>query len=330
MKTPKFWHYRNWRAALLLPVAWLIRIVSIALYSCSTPYKANRPVICVGNVVAGGAGKTPLALLIAKLLSEHCKAPHFISRGYGGKRTTTPVLVTSNKMPQENIGDEPILLAKQAPCWVCADKTKAAISAINAGADVLILDDGLQNPNIKKDISILVIDGEYGIGNGWLLPAGPLRESLHSALKKADAIVIIAPQKADNSLILQNIMRQNKRQLPIFNGYLQPTIQLHKFMDKKIVAFAGIGRPEKFFNMLTEYGLDLAATINFADHHMFNAQDIAMLKQLKRQHNALLFTTEKDAVRLPVDFQSQIVTVPVSLEIKHKAEFCKWLLERLA
>lgn len=322
MKSPGFWRRRGGAALLLWPSALVIRLAGLLLYITQRPAKVNRPVICIGNVTAGGAGKTPLALAVAEMLVAQGRTPHFVSRGYGGRARSRPLQVAATHTAAE-VGDEPLLLAKKAPCWVCSDRGRAAQAAINAGADAIIMDDGLQNFSLEKDLSLLVIDGEYGIGNGWLLPAGPLREPLNSALERVDAVILIGEDQ-------QRLTAKIGGKRPLWQASLQPAVALDAYRRKPVVAFAGIGRPEKFFAMLERHGLTLAEKEAFADHHPFGTGDVDRLEALQQKHGAKLLTTEKDAVRLPQALRSRVRTVPVALQLADAAGFAAWLKERLA
>jgi tetraacyldisaccharide 4'-kinase len=277
-----------------------------------TPHRISKPVICIGNVVAGGAGKTPVALAVAELLKNTSQQPHFLSRGYGGKPQSKPILVTSAHRAFE-VGDEPILLARSAPCWVSVNRIASAQAATAAGASHLIMDDGLQNPALKKNVSLLVIDGATGISNNRVIPAGALREPLAMALAKTDAVVMVGENKTN--------FTTNQ---PHFSGKIVP-LGL-EISSSPIAAFAGIGRPEKFFSMLSEYGAQLTHTKAYPDHYYYTAQDIASLRAL----NLPLLTTAKDAVKLPADFLREVIIVDIKFQFDQPEEFAAWLTKKLS
>lgn len=324
MKAPKFWHQKSLLGSILSPLGLAYYLAGQLREYFAIPFKANIPVICVGNAIAGGAGKTPTAILIGSLLREQNKSPHFISRGYGSKHhVTTPVKVDISKHSAANVGDEPLLLSRYCPCWVCTDRKSAIMMASAKGADIAIMDDGFQNPTVAKDLSLLVIDGYYGNGNGHLLPAGPLRQPFHLALRQADAVIFIGEDK-------QQLRHEIPPETPIWFGHLKPTYPAALKSHKEIIAFAGIGRPEKFCSMLENDGYVLKESIHFGDHQPYRPDDIEQLESLSRQHGGIpLVTTEKDAVRLPDDFRKKLFTVPVKLVLENESQFADWLMEKV-
>jgi tetraacyldisaccharide 4'-kinase len=254
-------------------------------------------VICCGNVTVGGAGKTTVALDIGRRLFARGRAVHFLLRGYGGT-VRGPHRVGANDTAA-SVGDEALLLAAVAPTWVGADRAASARAAVAAGAQVLAMDDGLQNPTLHKDMSLLVIDGASGFGNGRVLPAGPLRESLAAGAARCQAAVLIGP---DIDL---------PSSPPVLRAYLVPAPDIRDFVDAKVLAFAGIAVPDKFFTMLRENRVDLVKTVSFPDHHPYRDADIRKL--IEMAHGATLLTTPKDAVRLSAAMRSKVRVVGVSL-----------------
>src|SRR5690242_5245426 len=235
--TPEFWAHRGLLSTVLEPAAWVYGQAAAARQRWTTPWRAPVPVICVGNLVAGGAGKTPVALSLAQRLAKRGRRVHILSRGYGG-RSPGPLAVDPARHTAADVGDEPLLLAEVAPTWVARDRVAGAKAAIAAGAELLLLDDGFQNPTFAKDLSLVVVDGGYGLGNGRVLPAGPLREPLPRGLARADAIVLmgedsagVAPITAEKPLCRARLVPENPGEVA----------------GRTVVAFAGIGRPEKFF-----------------------------------------------------------------------------------
>jgi tetraacyldisaccharide 4'-kinase len=235
MKAPDFWFEPPGTIAnLLTPFGMLWKAGSAARRALASPYHAHKPVICVGNIVAGGAGKTPAAMAIAQLLRDNGKTPVFVTRGYGGKEAG-PLRVDPLKHGVDDVGDEALLLARMAPTWIGRDRA-AAIREAEPNGSHIILDDGLQNPNIQPDISFLVIGGETGLGNGCLIPAGPLRETLEDALKRVTAVILVGAHDA------QNITARVS--CPVLRAELKPVLPPDFPRRDKFFAFAGIGRPQ--------------------------------------------------------------------------------------
>ncbi len=270
-----------------------------------TPWQAPVPVICVGNLVVGGAGKTPLAIALARHLIATGHTPHFLSRGYGG-REYGPVRVDLQHHNARAVGDEPLLLASVAHTWVASNRPVGARMACAAGADVIIMDDGFQNPSLAKDISVLAVDGGYGFGNHRVIPAGPLRERLSSGLWRADAAVVIGSDATGALNGIQNYCPVHKARL---TPYPDDAIA-----GKRVFAFAGIGRPQKFYATLRQIGCTVAATKDFPDHHRYTPRRIIRLCEDATALDAILVTTEKDYVRLPDDAKTMVHALRVELE----------------
>ena len=289
-------------ARLLTPVAWAWGFVGEQRWKQARAYVSQRPVICIGNFTAGGTGKTPMALHMASVVEGLLRSPVFLTRGYGGRLAGPHRIVTGDK--PRDVGDEPLLLAARAPVVLARDREQGA-RAIEAGGrpgDVIIMDDGLQNPSLAKDLSIAVVDGRRGIGNGYVMPAGPLRAPLQAQLARVDAIVINTPVGGDavagrDGTMVTDWVRR-KFDGPILTSTTAPAGDTTWLEEGPIVAFAAIGAPERFFNLLRASGARLAATRSFPDHHFFAEADAAALLALAGQHKARLLTTEKDWVRL--------------------------------
>ncbi|MGO8920811.1 MAG: tetraacyldisaccharide 4'-kinase [Stellaceae bacterium] len=297
--TPEFWARRGPVSSLLQPLAWGYAMGAAARQRWTRPWQAPVPVICIGNLVAGGAGKTPVALSLARRLQARGRQVHILSRGYGGS-LAGPVAVDPTRHGAAEVGDEPLLLAEAAPCWVARDRVAGAQAAIAAGAKLLLLDDGLQNPRLAKTLSLLVVDGGYGFGNRRVLPAGPLRERLASGLARADAVVLMGEDTAGITPLLagKTVLRAR---LAAENG--------GDVAGRALVAFAGIGRPEKFFASLAAAGGTLVARHGFADHHRYRESE---LKRLQAEAaGALLVTTAKDRVRLPAPWRARVSVLEV-------------------
>lgn len=316
MLAPGFWSLPKptLLARLLSPFGWMYGGISAARMR-SKGVSLNVPVICIGNFTLGGAGKTPTASAIANLLRNSGQKPMFVSRGYGGALSgKTPVLVEPEKHASADVGDEPLLLARIAPCFICQDRVAAAKAAIAAGATLIILDDGLQNPSLVKTVSIAVIDNEVGVGNGLTFPAGPLRAPLRAQLPRVDAILSVGAGEADSALL----KRAARRHIPVFHGQLVPDAAIAAGLNgQRVFAFAGIGRPEKFFATLRATGAEIAATQSFPDHHQFSQQDMTSLARIAKERGIIPVTTEKDAMRLSPEMRNNVVALPVTLHINN-------------
>ena len=324
MRAPAFWWKQapTLTARLLSPFGWI--------YGALTARRMSRagadcgpPVICIGNFVAGGAGKTPTAIAVAQALLALGRKPIFLSRGYGS-RAGAPRLVDRARDKAADVGDEPLLLAAIAPCVVCADKLEGARACMAAGADVIVMDDGLQNPALTKALRIAVVDGAVGLGNGLCVPAGPLRAPLSAQWSHVDALVVIGAG-ASGEDIARATAALGK---PVLRGLLAPEPGMAMGLaGREVIAFAGIGRPEKFFDTLRALGAEVIETEAFPDHHAFTPREIAGLQARAKRRGAALVTTEKDAVRLgPV--AEQLLTLPVRLALEDEAGLLG-LLERL-
>lgn len=309
MRAPDFWYPKARGASLaadmLTPLGWLYGAAGRAKLAMTTPARCGVPVICVGNVTAGGTGKTPVALEIARRLRRFGVAPAFLTRGYGG-RLTGPVRVDPSVHGAADVGDEPLLLARAAPTIVARRRPDGAALAVRQGAQAIIMDDGFQNPALHKTVSILVVDRAVGFGNGRLIPAGPLREPLAQGLARSDAVVLMGeggPWPAGIAPVPER---------PVIEARLEPDPEALKALGPgRWVAFAGIGRPEKFFATARAAGLALAATRAFPDHHVFTDEEIAALTADAARLDARLITTEKDAVRVPAAMRARVRTLPV-------------------
>ena len=309
MRAPDFWHAGRGGllAGVLAPLSALYGVAAGSHRLFARPARMPVPVVCVGNIVAGGAGKTPTALAVARLLSARGLAPHFLTRGYGG-RLSGPVRVDPDNHDAAAVGDEALLLARAAPTWLARDRAAGARAAAAAGADVIIMDDGHQNPHVAKDLSIIVVDGGFGFGNGRLLPAGPLREPVTTGLARADAVVVIGP---DTSNVRQQLAGFGR---PVLAAELLPGMAAYEIGERAVVAFAGIGRPGKFFETLEGIGCQLVGRHSFPDHYRYTPDDIMGLVEEAAGHRAELVTTEKDWVRRDADARAMARALPVQLE----------------
>lgn len=305
MRAPDFWQKDTLLARALTPLSWIWRAGAAWKIATSTAFHPGCKIICLGNFTVGGAGKTPSAQALQAILRNLGHTPHFLSRGYGGT-LPGPHQVNLTTDTARDVGDEPLLLARHAPAWISRDRAAGARAIKAAGADVIIMDDGLQNPSVIKDLGIVVIDGATGFGNGRVMPAGPLRETIKSGFSKVRVAIIIG---ADQTGIRHHIPPH----VAVFGARICAQ-NPNDFKNTNVVAFAGIGRPEKFYQSLRDCDANIVATRDFADHHMYKPGDIKELQDLAHHHGAHLVTTEKDQVRLPFALQHDIKTLRIALE----------------
>lgn len=318
---PSHWYkpQANAPALFLLPFAWVWMAVTRVRRYLSKPYRAKAKVICIGNVAVGGAGKTPLAIALMDALREAGLAsnPCFLKRGYGGKAKGVTLIDSTASF--DDYGDEALLLAQHAPTLVSADRRAALQLADRSGFDVAICDDGFQNPYFIKDMSILVFDGAYGVGNGLCVPAGPCREPLKEAVLRAQAAVIVGDDKTG--------LRDELNSIPTFAAHFKAA---YNQRGGRYLAFAGIGRPEKFFETLAASNYDIVKSVPFADHHVYSASELDVLLVEAERLSARLITTEKDHVRLPDAYKPCIDTLPVSLRVDGMPELLTLIRTRLS
>jgi tetraacyldisaccharide 4'-kinase len=321
MKAPRFWSDPEATAgALLAPLGLLYDLAGRSLRAGQKTQTIDVPVICVGNLTAGGAGKTPVAIALAGLLAD--RDPAFLTRGYGG-RTRGPIQVDCDTHTAADVGDEPLLLARAAPTWVSADRPTGGRIAITAGARLVIMDDGFQNPSLRKDISLIVVDGGTGFGNGRVIPAGPLRETIDAGLTRAGAIVVVGADRT-------GIRKSYGDRLPVFSARVTPTSDAEDLRGRRVLAFAGIGRPEKFFDTFADMDCELVACVPFGDHEPYTPERIMRLCEDAASLKAIPVTTEKDLARMPAEARAMVRALPITIAWDDEASIVTFLREKLA
>lgn len=312
MKPPDFW----WKdgntvwPALLEPAARLYGWAARRRFESARPSEAGVPVVCVGNLVVGGAGKTPVVLDIGNRLIARGAGVNFLSRGYKGS-LAGPVRVDADIHSFRDVGDEPLLLARRAPTWVSRDRAAGCRAAARRGAGIIVMDDGFQNPQIAKDFSFVVVDARRGFGNGRLLPAGPLREPVAVGLARADAVVLLG--ETDGG-IAEDIKAAAGRDFPVLQASVKPEPETRDLVGRPVVAFSGIGDPVKFFATLRNLGCRLEATHAFPDHHAFTNGEIEKILAEAERRGALPVTTEKDAERLTAEVRNRVRVLTIRVE----------------
>jgi tetraacyldisaccharide 4'-kinase len=316
MRPPAFWdnppHKAGPMALLLTPLAKIYSALTRArLRAGPRGYRATVPVICIGNINVGGTGKTPTTIALIERLRAVGRNVHVVSRGYGG-RLTDPTQVREGFHNAGDVGDEPLLLAAFASTWVARDRADGVRAAEIAGAEVVLMDDGFQNPSIIKDLSIVVVDAHRGFGNARVIPAGPLREPVATGLDRADILLSIGSDTAQDTF---TALWQPKITCPHTPGHLRPLQTGMDWQNLDVLAFAGIGHPEKFFRTLKELGANLLGAQALDDHQPLSEPLMRRLESDATALNAQLVTTEKDAVRLPDAYRAKVLTVPVRLQI---------------
>lgn len=317
---PAFWGKEPGLAAdLLLPMSAAWDAAGRLRRALARPYRAPVPVVCVGNLVAGGTGKTPVTAALGDWLGARGAAPHTVTRGYGG-RLGGPIQVDPARHDFAAVGDEALLLAAAAPCWVARDRSAGVAAAIASGAQVVLLDDGFQNPTIGKTLALVVVDPAYGFGNGRVMPAGPLRENLRRGLARADGVIVLAAEAAPAMLRPPALPTAR----PIVPAILAP-VAGERLAGRRVFAFAGIGRPEKFFATLRGLGVELVGARNFPDHHPFQTGEMAELGRAADRDRAQLVTTAKDFMRVPPAARRDIEVLEVAVRWPDPAALARLL-----
>lgn len=333
LKTPQWWYRRDRSHApvmrlLLKPLGWIWAAETARRIKAAVPVDPGCAVISVGNLTVGGSGKTPVAGEVLRLLREHGVEAQALSRGHGG-RLEGPVRVDPDRHTAEDVGDEPLMLAQGAPAWIARDRAAGARAAAESGADVVVLDDGHQNPALMKTVSLVVVDGEtrggeWPFGDGSIFPSGPMREPLAAGLVRADAVVVIAPTDADE---VSGELLAAFGDLPVFIAQLRA---LQPPPSGPLLGFAGVAKPWKVERALKAAGADLVDFVPFPDHAPYQDKDFAFLQDRAAAFGAGLITTEKDWVRLSANQRRSVTAWPVVTRFEDESAFSRFLLQRLS
>lgn len=323
MRAPEFWNHKHgsegapFLRTLLSPLGWIYGRATARRIRDTDAYDPGIPVISVGNASVGGTGKTPVSAYLLESLTRMDLRAIVLTRGYGGKEKG-PIMVTK-KLGVADVGDEPLLLAKHGMVWVAASRDEGAKAAVMQGAKIIIMDDGHQNPSLKKTLSLLVVDAEIGFGNERVFPAGPLREPYQAALARTDAVILMKPNA---EFVPDEELMEQLAGLPVIPAHLSPIAQPP---SGKLYAFAGIGRPNKFFDSLLREGADLVESMPFSNHYAYKETDMKDLLELSREYSAKLITTEKDYMRIPPAYRKAVTSWPVSVQFEDELTMRRFL-----
>tara|TARA_B100001559_G_scaffold265789_1_gene232018 strand:- start:917 stop:1876 length:960 start_codon:yes stop_codon:yes gene_type:complete len=312
MKAPQFWYEPNtWKAKFLYPLGYFYNLLTLLRGKLAKPQSYSCLTICIGNLNVGGTGKTPTTIALAQHFLKKGLQVHVVSRGYKGKFQGT-FLVDPQKHKSDEVGDEPLLMSEFTSVWVSNKRKNGIAAAENAGAQIVLLDDGFQDPSFHKDFSLIVVDGEKGFGNKKCMPAGPLRENIVQGFKRADALVIVG----------QRIYKFDTfpTHLKIIHSTLKPIETGMNWKEGKYLAFAGIADPSKFFKTLRSLGANLIDCVALSDHQNLDGQVLKRLERKANSAHAQLVTTEKDAVRLSKTYRKKVLSLPVRIEFDDKNE----------
>lgn len=320
-EAPPFWYQPvGWNARLFAPAAWIYGAVARWRMDKASPVSVAAPVLCIGNLTVGGTGKTPTALALAKAAMAKGYKPGFVTRGYGGSHIR-PHIVDLDHDTVRSVGDEPLLLARVAPTVVSAQRAKSAQVLIDQGVDFIIMDDGFQSRTLHIDYALITIDARRGIGNGYVMPAGPLRAPLRDQMRLSDAVLRIG-DGSQGDAVVRAAARAAK---PVMRAWLKPA-NVRAISGAKVLAYSGIGDPQKFYDTLSTFGCWLSATQSFGDHHVFSEADAKNLITRADSERLELVTTEKDFVRLShttgplAELKARSHVLPVSLEFEVKTD----------
>ena len=319
---PNFWRRDNtliekFITFLLLPFTSIYFFVS--KISIKKVGRVGVPVVCVGNLNTGGSGKTPFVIYLANLLKEKKINVHIVTRGYLGK-LNGPIKVDKKKHTYLDVGDEAMLLSDLVTTWVSKNRYEGAVMATLDGADLIILDDGLQNYSLHQNFKIIMVDGSFGFGNGFLLPSGPLREAVIPRLKKSDLLIISNKDE-------YGIEKKLKNKIPIFH-VSSKIKRIEKLKNKKIVGFTGIGKPENFLNSLKKKKLNVIKFFAFPDHYNFGKKKIDELIKYANKNKSILVSTEKDKQRINSNQRNKIFFVNLKIELKEKSNLINFLKKK--
>ena len=321
--SPKFWNDESSNLVRILdPISRVYSFISNVRLNSVTPVKAEVPVVCIGNVVLGGAGKTPTVELVCNLLREKFQNPHILTAGYGGYLKNV-VRVDPQLHSYLQVGDEALLSATVAPTWIGKNRVNSGKAAVLGGADVLVMDDGFQNNSIEKDLKILVIDSKQAFGNGHLFPAGPLRETATSGINKSDIVLIIGERNEE----LESQVKSVNPDIPIFRAKMEVDNQL-EIENNRVVGFCGLGFPQKFKKTLIDCGYEVIDFVEFSDHHPYTITEIQKLINGAKSVNATLVTTMKDFVKIPAVFKNEMSVVTIKL-VPESNDFKRAVFEAL-
>jgi tetraacyldisaccharide 4'-kinase len=325
MREPHFWTVTEKRARASAPMIKLLMTPLSMIYGWAgkrriartVPEDSGLPVVCIGNLTLGGAGKTPVTAAARAHYAKHGARAASLSRGYHGD-IVDPTHVNPLTHTAANVGDEPLMLAATGEAWISKDRPAGARAMKEAGVQIIVMDDGHQNPTLRKSLSLVVIDATNPFGNGHIFPKGPLREPVAEGLARADGVILMNDGELPAAL-------ENYKGV-VLRARLAPLAPLP---PGRYIAFAGIGRPERFFDSLQKQeGVELAEGVPYPDHHAFTPSDLAYLMKLSKERDARLVTTDKDHVRLPPDMKGNVMRASVEAKFEDEAAFAA-LLDRV-
>lgn len=329
----RFWYsHNNVIARILSPFGLIYSRISEARIQLTKSESGGPLTICVGNFVVGGAGKTPLTIAVAERIARTQLRYCILTRGYLGQ-LEGPLWVDTEKHTSSDVGDEALVLARRFPTLVAKRRREGYLKAKETGFDIVIMDDGFQNPTVHKDISLIAMDAGAGVGNGQVFPAGPLRMRLKVQLPMTSAIVSIGDGFGGETVVQR---ARRHYQIPRFKAFYEAEKNLHRFSGRRVIAFCGIGRPEKFIETLEDAGVEVSERRFFPDHHSFTEKEAESLLTLARDRGLHLLTTEKDWVRIAAgegslkELKERAVPIKIKLTFDDSPEFNRFLKEKLS